>query len=350
MPTLEALSTATPEHRVEQPEIRAVAEGFLEDVAPEHLDLLDVFDSAGIDARSLSRPFDWYLSGPGWSERSRAFEDVGTDLAEAVTVGALEDRGLPVSAVDGVLLVNTTGLATPSLDALLVDRLGLRPDVERVPIWGLGCAGGAAGLARASDLARANPGNRYLLVSLELCSLAFLQEDLSKRMIVAAALFGDGCAGALVAGDDLDVDGPRIEASASHKWPDTQGVMGWEVADEGLGVVMSRRIPEIVADELGPVARSFCKRSGTTLEETRPVLHPGGPKVLEAYQDGLGLDPEALSVSRKILREHGNMSSPTVLFALQESLRRAPLGEGDQALVGAVGPGFAAELALLRGS
>lgn len=350
MPSLEALATATPSNRVPQDEVKAVARTFLEQVDPDLLEILPVFDHTGIEARSLARPMDWYLASPGWGQRADAFEAVGTRLAAETTRAALKTADLPASAIDGVVFVTTTGLATPSLETHLTNQLDLRADVVRVPVWGLGCAGGVAGLARASDLAQADPSGRYLLVSLELCSLAFLREDVSKKMLVAAALFGDGCAAALVSGDALDARGPSIDASASHLWEDTQEVMGWDVLDEGLGVVFSPRIPDLVEAELADVVAPFCKANQVDRDAARAIFHPGGPKVLAAYEEALDLDPDELAVSRSVLRDHGNMSSPTVLFALEESLERSPLADGEQALLAAVGPGFAAELATLSGA
>lgn len=350
MPVLEALATATPENRVPQAEIRSLAESWVQQSAPELVPLCSVFESTGIEHRSFARPLPWYLDEPGWSERADVFERVGTDLAETVTRSLLDEADLPPQAIDGIVFVTTTGIATPSLEAHLANRLGLPATVDRVPVWGLGCAGGVAGLARTADLARADPEGRYLLVSLELCSLAFLRQEVSKKMLVAAALFSDGAAGALVAGDALAADGPRIGGARSHLWPGTEDVMGWDVQDAGLGVVFSPRIPEIVESKLGDVVHPFLKQEDADLSRTRTVFHPGGPKVLDAYEDALGLDADALAASRRVLAAHGNISSPTVLFALEASLDAAPLDPGEPALLAAVGPGFAAELAMLTGA
>lgn len=350
MPTIEALATATPSHRVKQSKLKQLAVSLLQAHAPEHLELASVFDSTGIHKRSLACPLDWYLSSPGWAERSQAFEEVGVDLAEEVARACLRQADLPPSAIDGVLFVNTTGLATPSLEAHLVDRLGLNPSTLRVPIWGLGCAGGVAGMARAGDLARARSDERFLLVSLELCSLAFLRTELSKKMIVASALFGDGAAGVLVTGDELAAQGPRLQASASHVWPDTHDVMGWDIKDAGLDVVFSPEIPDIVEEHISPLVCPFLERHGARMASTRASFHPGGPKVLEAYEQALDLPPDALAASRHVLEDHGNMSSPTALFVLEETLNQGELAEGEDALLAAVGPGFAAELALVTGT
>jgi alkylresorcinol/alkylpyrone synthase len=348
MPVLEALGTAVPAHRFLQAEVKAKAAEVLGALAPELVAKLDVFDHTGIRERFFVRPMDWYLETHGWADRQAAFAQEGLALLEAATRDALDEAALRPADVDGVVLVCTTGIATPSLDARLANRIGLDARAQRVPVFGLGCAGGVAGWSLAADLARAHPRKRFLLLSLETCSLAFNLTDMSVRAFVATTLFSDGCAAALVRGDELA--GPsrgRIRPGASHQWRDTEDVMGWDVLDEGLRVVFSRRIPEIVANELAPVAARYLKREEA--EPTRWVFHPGGAKVLEAYEAALRLEPRALDESRHVLRGFGNMSSPTVLFVLQETLRRRALAPGETALLAALGPGFTAELGLLEG-
>ncbi|HWH07649.1 MAG TPA: type III polyketide synthase [Candidatus Thermoplasmatota archaeon] len=348
MPVLESLGTAVPGPAIPQAEVRRRAEALLAPVAPELAAKMAVFESVGIRKRHFAMPVEWYLEPHGWGERSAAYREVGLDVLERAARQALERAGLPPSAVDGVVLVSTTGLSTPSLDARLANRMGLRSDATRVPVWGLGCAGGVAGLRLAADLARANPEKRYLLLAMELCSLSFNLNDLSVRAFVATTLFSDGAAAALVRGDDVEGGAlARIGGAASHQWPGTEDVMGWDVLDEGLRVVFSRRIPDITATQLRPVVDAFLKREGVA--PARHVFHPGGTKVLEAYESGLGLAPDALDTARAVLREYGNMSSPTVLFTLEESLRRAALAPGESALLAALGPGFTAELAMLHG-
>lgn len=349
MPVLESLGTAVPGPPILQSEVRRRAEEVLAPLAPELVEKLAVFESVGIRKRHLAMPMDWYLEPHGWADRSAAYQQVGLDVLERAARDALERAGLPPSAVDGVVLVSTTGISTPSLDARLVNRMRLRPDVARVPVWGLGCAGGVAGLRVAADLARANPSKRYLLLAMELCSLSFNLNDLSVRAFVATTLFSDGAAAALVRGDATEGGTlARVGGAASHQWPDSEDVMGWDVVDEGLRVVFSRRIPDVTATKLRPVVDAFLKAEGLE-RPTRYVFHPGGTKVLEAYESALGLAPDALDTARTVLREYGNMSSPTVLFTLDESLRRAPLAPGESALLAALGPGFAAELGLLHG-
>lgn len=348
MVVLEALGTAVPGPPVPQAAVRARAEEVLAVLAPDLVEKMSVFDTVGIRTRHFVRPPDWYLEPHGWGERSAVHVEAGLDLLERAARDALEAAGVGPEAVDGVVLVCTTGISTPSLDARLANRIGLRADATRVPVWGLGCAGGVAGLNLAADLARANPDKRYLLLALETCSLAFNLNDVSVRAFVATTLFGDGAAAALVRGDR--VQGARLgtlRKGASHQWPGSEDVMGWDVLDEGLRVVFSRRIPQIVATELAPVVERYLKREAVAPD--RYAFHPGGTKVLEAYEAALGLRPEQLDTARDVLRDFGNMSSPTVLFVLREALRRRSLAPGETALLAALGPGFTAELGILEG-
>lgn len=346
MPSIEAIATSVPPFVVPQREVRLVAEDLLREMAPDLLPKLSVFDTAGIDRRNLVRPLSWFLEPHGWAERARIFRETGLAMMEEATLGALREAGLPPDAIDGIVLVTTTGLSAPSLEALLLDRIGFPRDVQRVPVWGLGCAGGLAGLAVAADLARAHPDRRYLLLSLELCSLNFDLGDMSVRAFVANTLFADGCAAVLVRGDAID--GPavaRVVAESRHTWPRSAEVMGWDIQDEGFRVVFDKRIPQIVERDLAPIMRAFLKEHA--VDAPRFVMHPGGTKVLDAYATALGEAPDAFALSREVLREHGNMSSPTVFFVLQRELRRG--GKIGEALVAAaLGPGFSADLALLE--
>lgn len=348
MPILESLGTALPGPPVAQADVRAKAEEILTALAPELVEKMGVFDATGIRTRHFVRPLDWYLEPHGWADRAAAFQEAGLDLLETAARRALDAAGLGPEAVDGVVLVCTTGVSTPSLDARLANRLGLRAGLTRVPVWGLGCAGGVAGANLAADLARANPDKRYLMLALETCSVNFNLNDVSVRAFVATTLFSDGAAAALVRGDATTGRTlGRLRRGASHQWPGSEGVMGWDVVDEGLRVVFSRRIPDIVATELAPVVERYLKREAVAPD--RYAFHPGGTKVLEAYEKALGLRPAQLDESRDVLHRFGNMSSPTVLFVLDETLRRRPLAPGETALLAALGPGFTAELGLLEG-
>ena len=274
-----------------------------------------------------------------------------------MTRAALERASLEPNQLDHVVFVSSTGLATPSIDALLANALGFRSEIRRTPIWGLGCAGGAVGMSRARDFALADPSARVLLVALELCSLTFQHGDLSKRNLVASSLFGDGAAAALVVGGSVDdvADASRqpLELLGSHStfWHDTTDVMGWGVDGTGLHVVFSSDIPTIVRERVRPSLLEFLERLGLGLDAVHHlVAHPGGAKVLSAYAETLGLPSDALRHPRDVLRCFGNMSSPSCLFVLERFLEAQEIRAGDNAVVAALGPGFAAEYVLLRGA
>jgi alkylresorcinol/alkylpyrone synthase len=354
MPIVGPVATSLPQHELPQDELRRVADAVLPD-SPGKAGILDVFQNARIDRRFLAKPVEWYLEPHGFAERNAEFTHFGLDLVEEAARGAIAAAGLSPGDVGAIVLVSTTGIATPSLEARLANRLGMAPAVARVPVFGLGCAGGVAGLARAADLAQANPAGHVLVVAMELCSLSFDittalgagGSAVDKKSLVAASLFSDGCAATVVSGDQTGAKGLRWVAGASHLFPDTERVMGWDVADDHLEVVLSPRIPALVRAELRGVVQPFLDRHNGGRAPEHWVLHPGGARVIDAYRDALGLPDGDLHYAEEALRRHGNMSSPTALFALAEAQGR--MAKGERALVAALGPGFAAEMALLEG-
>jgi alkylresorcinol/alkylpyrone synthase len=319
--------------------------------------LLDVFDNASIEKRHTCVPLAWYAEKHTFGERNDLYIEHAVPLAEKVARDALERAGLSAREVDHIVFVSSTGMATPSIDARLANRLGCRVDVRRTPIWGLGCAGGAVGLARTRDFALTDPSARVLLVTLELCSLTFQPADVDKRNLVAASLFGDGAAAAVVTGG-AGIDRARashlqleLVASRSILWKDSLDVMGWTVDGEGLHVVFSRDIPAIVREHVRPSLAAFLDQRGLALDDVAHlVTHPGGVKVLRAYAEALGLPDHALAHARAVLRDYGNMSSPSCLFVLERYLDAEDIGDGELAVVSALGPGFCAEYVLTRGA
>lgn len=343
MPRLAALSHAVPPHVLPQSEAMERVRRLLlpGDILQR---ILSVYENAGVQTRYIARPPEWYLQPHGWKSRTEAFLQVGVDLAEEAARRCLEKASVEPGEIDGVVFVTSTGIATPSLEARLANRMGLPSRVLRLPLWGLGCAGGVAGLARGADLATARPDGRFLVVALELCSLAFQKERLDKKLLVATSLFGDGCAAALLEGDAVaDPGDPSWVSSASHQWRETEYVMGWDVADEGLDVVFDPLIPQFVAQNVRPPVHAFVgeRRVGAY------ALHPGGPKVIDAFAQAMELADGELQASRDVLRDFGNMSSPTALFVLERVLAQKPAAP---VLAAALGPGFATELALLQGA
>jgi alkylresorcinol/alkylpyrone synthase len=320
----------------------------------ERRGLLERFHAAaGVRTRHLALPLAAYEGLSGFAAANDVFIDVGTDLAEAAVNEALDRAGLRPSDVDVVLSTTVTGVAAPSIDARLVGRLGLRRDVKRVPVFGLGCVGGAAGLARLHDYLVGHPDDVGLLLAVELCSLTVQRDDDSTPNLVASGLFGDGAAAVVVVGEQrarrLGLAGPSVVATRSCFYPDTERVMGWDVGGSGFRIVLAASVADVVRAHLGQDVKEFLSDHGYESQDVRLwVAHPGGPKVLEAMQDALGLRPGALDVTWESLRDVGNLSSASVLHVLAETMDRTGPGTGEPAVLLAMGPGFCAELVLLR--
>lgn len=343
-PHLLALSTALPPYALRQADIEQRARGYFAGGAALDLDrLMPVFANAGIEARYSCVPLEWYDRAHGWAERNELYLDNAVRLLERATRACLATAGLLPRQIDAVVTVSTTGIATPSLDARLLNRLGLRSDITRLPVFGLGCAGGVAGLARAADLARARPGANVLFLVVELCALCFRRGDSSKSNVVATALFGDGAAAGIVS---CNGKGPRLGAAGEHTWPDSLGVMGWDVMEDGLKAIFSRDIPTLVRSDLRAAAEAFLARHDLSLVDIDHVVcHPGGVKVLSAIEDAFALAAGKLDHARAVLRDCGNMSAATVLFVLERTLKAKAHG---RMLLSALGPGFTAGFLVLE--
>lgn len=350
MSTIGAVATAVPAHRVPQSEAREFAEALFEGAFSDIGRLLSVFDHAHIESRHFAAPPEWFRRDHSFAEKNELYVAVAEDLAERAASECLRRAGLTPEHVDHLIFVSTTGLATPSIDARLVNRMKLRRNVRRTPIWGLGCAGGAAGLSRAHEYTRAFPAHRALVIAVELCGLTFQRNDLSKSNLIAVSLFGDGAAAVLVCGDETESSGPTIVATRSNLWYDSLDVMGWKIDDGGLKVLFSRDIPAIVRKAVLPNLLEFLEPAGLELGAIRHVIaHPGGAKVMDAYTEVFGLRNGQMDHARAVLRRYGNMSSPTVLFVLNEFLRAGDIGASDYGVITALGPGFSSELLLFRG-
>ncbi|PWK13376.1 type III polyketide synthase [Tumebacillus permanentifrigoris] len=355
MPVIAAIGTAVPPHTIAQTEVRDFARTLFGDAFRDIDRLLTVFASAQIEKRHLAAPIEWYTQDHSFADKNRLYIEQGVTLATTAIHNCLDQAGLQPEDIDHLVFVSSTGLATPSLDAHLFNALGLSPNLKRTPIWGLGCAGGAAGLARGFDLALAHPDSKVVVCALELCSLTFLRADRSKSNLIATSLFADGCAAMLVLGTEaakrhpsLVAGAPRVLASRSTIWPETLDVMGWELQEAGLKVIFSKDIPSIVESKIRPQIETFLQESGLDRADMkRFIAHPGGMKVLQAYQEALDLPDDLLRHSRDVLRTHGNMSSCTVLFALARELQDAHQA-GEHGLLLALGPGFSCEQVLLR--
>lgn len=341
---LRSVATAVPPHEMAQRDAaRAAHKGFAGRF-PDFERLAKVFESSGIKNRYTVRPIDWYLKPLGWPERGEAYIEAASALFLEAATKALDKAGVKAADVDVVVTVSSTGIATPSLEARLAAQLGFRTDIQRVPVFGLGCAGGTSGLGIAADLAAARPGSTVLIVAVELCTLAFRLDELTKANIVATALFSDGAAACvLTSGGDGEIE---IEMSGQHTWRDTLDIMGWKVDPQGLGVIFDRDIPPFAEANVGAAIRTILASGGLQRDDvTRFICHPGGVKVIEALESALALPEGTLRIEREVLAGYGNMSAPTVMFVLERALAE---GIPERGLLTAMGPGFTASCVSLR--
>jgi alkylresorcinol/alkylpyrone synthase len=346
LPRLAAIATAVPPHRLDQSNVVARVEQMF-GRSPDFERLISVYANSGINCRYSVMPFEWFDVPHSWPDRNHAYLVGALDLIEAAAGRALDRAGVALDEIGAIVTVSTTGIATPSLDALLMERMGFARDVARLPVFGLGCAGGALGLARAAAMATAMPGKPVLLIVVELCTLQFRRDDLARSNIVATALFGDGAAAVVLRCGGA---GPAIVASGEHTWPKSLDIMGWDIAEDGLKAIFSRDIPRLVTAELGAVVRDFLGRHGLALDDiARFVCHPGGPKVIDAYETIFGEGFAGAAAARQSLVDYGNMSAASVLFVLERVLGDSrALGETlGRTLLTALGPGFSAGFVVL---
>jgi len=302
-----------------------------------------------VGGRHLALPMEEYAGLTTWGRANDAWIRVAQEVGEEAVRDALCRASLSPADVDALIFVTVTGVATPSIDARLMNRLGLPPRVKRMPIFGLGCVAGAAGIARAADYVRAFPDQVAVLLSVELCSLTLQPEDLSIPNLIASGLFGDGAAAVVVTGEERPADGPRIVDSRSIFYPDSERVMGWDISETGFKIVLSADVPLVARDKLRPDVDAFLADHGLTIADVSSwVCHPGGPKVLEAMEESLELPEGALEVTWRSLREVGNLSSTSVLLVLKETLENHRPAPGSYGMLLAMGPGFCSELVLLQ--
>ncbi len=341
---LVSLATSVPPYVIEQRDAAAAAHRGFSERFGDFERLARVFESSGIRRRYAVRPLEWYFEPLGWPERSEAYLDGAVQLFIDAATKALDSAEIGAAEIDTVVTISSTGIATPSLDARVASRMGFRADIERVPVFGLGCAGGVSGLSIASRLAQSRPGSTVLLVAIELCTLAFRLDELTKANIVATALFGDGAAACVLrAGEDGIA---AVEMSGQHTWPDTLDIMGWSIDRQGFGVIFDRAIPPFAEAHMAPAIAGILDRAGLGMTDIdRFACHPGGTKVITALERALALGQGALDHERTILAEYGNMSAPTALFVLERVIQG---GLPSRTLLTAMGPGFTASCVSLK--
>jgi alkylresorcinol/alkylpyrone synthase len=343
VPRLLALATSYPTHILRQDDVARGAAKLFARVEKGFERFVPVYRNAAIETRHSSVPLEWYLSEQGFAARNALYIETALTILEQAAGKALKDAGLGAGDIDGIITVSSSGIATPSLDARLMERMAFRSDVQRTPIFGLGCAGGVLGLGRAAALARSEAGSRVLLLVVELCGLTFRRGDSSRSNLIATALFGDGAAAAIIS---TAGDGPALGPWGEHTFPHSLDVMGWQVADDGLKVLFSQDIPTLVKNKMRDVTVDFLRRHDQTLADLDGfVCHPGGAKVLDALEACYGLPAGGLVHARNVLREHGNMSAATVLFVLRASM---DAGFSGRHLMTSLGPGFTAAFLMLN--
>lgn len=344
-----SVSSAFPSNYYQQEQIFAEL-GRQWGATPTVMSRLEAFHQrAGVRARHLALPKEEYETVRGFSARNREYVRVAVELGARALSTALEEAGVEPHELDHLFFVSVTGMATPSIDARLVNRLNLNPRLRRTPIFGLGCVAGAAGLARAADWVKAYPESNVALLAVELCSLTWQPDDLSVPNLIASSLFGDGAAAVVLSGAELRARGPRIVASRSVFYPGTEEVMGWEIGSQGLKVVLSSGVPELVlANAAADVDRFLADHELSRDQIDHWILHTGGPKVLEAFESALGLPRERIELTWKQLRDNGNLSSASVLLVLRDTWRERSPSPGSRSVLMAMGPGFCSEMVLLE--
>jgi alkylresorcinol/alkylpyrone synthase len=348
-PKILSVATALPPHRIGQGEAKEFARALFAEEFRDIERLTPIFDNVNVGNRYFCVPREWFERDHSFPERNALYVEHALNLSEKSARRALDKAGAEPEDIGAIFFVSTTGLSTPSLDSKLIFRLGLSEHTRRVPIWGLGCAAGVAGLARAADHARLYPEKLTLLVGVELCGLTFQRGDLSKSNLVATSLFSDGAAAVLLDGGDQGAPGLELLGSHSTTWPGTEDIMGWDVVETGFKVKISRSIPALIRQRMSENLVAACDSVGLTPKEIEHlVTHPGGARVLDAFEEVLGYEAGGLSLPREILRDCGNMSSVTVMFVLERFLSSREFEPGDHGLMSALGPGFSAEHVFFR--
>jgi alkylresorcinol/alkylpyrone synthase len=349
MTTLAGVHAVLPPHRYAQAELTAAFTQVCLGPDGNQALLARLHEHARVSSRHLVLPLEQYATIPGFRESNDLFITHAVQLGAEALNGALQRAGIGADEVDVVISTTITGIAVPSIEARIAQIVGLRPDVKRVPLFGLGCVAGAAGIARLHDYLVGHPDEVGALLSVELCSLTVQRDDRSVANLVASGLFGDGAAAVVAVGANRPERGPRVLDSRSHLYPDSQRTMGWDVGGSGLKIVLDAQVPAIVRQYLGHDVRSFLAAHSLQVEDIGAwVSHPGGPKVIEAIEDELGLPGDPLELTWRSLDLIGNLSSSSVLHVLRDTLDKRSLAPGTPGMLMAMGPGFCSELVLLE--
>ncbi|NRD80516.1 type III polyketide synthase [Bacillus sp. BRMEA1] len=360
MPAIISVAEVVPPFELKQEKAAGFARELFSNAYKDIERLMTVFHNGQIEKRHFVNPLEWFYEKHTFAEKNQAYIESAVKLGKKAIKDCLCDeqflkKKIPFEEIDAIFYISSTGISTPSIEAKIMNELPFHKHTKRVPIWGLGCAGGAAGLSRAYEYCLAFPQAKVLVLSVELCSLTFQNEDLSKSNLIGTSLFADGVACALLCGDAIDMRDlcrksvyPTIMATQSTLMPDSLDVMGWELKNAGLYVIFSRDIPRIIESWLKPNVTEFLQNNGMDLEKIDYfIAHPGGKKVLDAYENSLGVTNGMTAISREVLKQYGNMSSATIFYVLRRYMEQDLLRD-TFGLCAALGPGFSSELLLMR--
>ncbi len=346
-PTITATATALPPYTITRDDVK-VYMGRVFDIPERRLEaMMSIVDNAQVHKRHSIFPLDYTIEPRPLTQTNNEYIEHSVKLGREVAEKCLERAGLRPDQIDLIITVSCTGFMIPSLDAHLINLMGFRPDVRRMPFTELGCAAGAMGLARAADFLKAKPGGNVLIIAVELTSLTFQRKDISQANLISAILFGDGAAAAVVSGKPSP--GPKILVTETYTFPDSLGAMGFDLRDSGFHILLAKDVPEMIGEKIGGLVQGFLDRHGRKREEIKGwILHPGGARLLGNIETALGLCKCDTQPSWDMLGSVGNLSSATIIFILQEWLEKRPLQPGEYALMAAFGPGFSAEFLLLQ--
>lgn len=354
-----SVAEALPSHILRQDEVTQFAKDLFSDSFNDIERLLKVFDNGEIEKRHFVKGLEWFKTEKSFQERNDTYIECAVELGVEAITNCLTNNdflksAVPIEEIEAIFCISSSGIATPSIEARIMNRLPFSKHTKRIPIWGLGCAGGASGLSRAYEYCLAFPHANILVLSIELCSLTFQRNDRTKSNLIGTSLFADGVACALLSGNQVDRlafqklrSSPEITAIQSTLLPNSLDVMGWQVKDDGLFVIFSKDIPSIIESWLKPNVTEFLQKNDISMKEiTHFIAHPGGKKVIDAYLQSLKIDEKMTAISLNVLKEFGNMSSATILYVLK---RFMALGKsGEYGLCTALGPGFSSELLLMK--
>ncbi|MCB1157119.1 MAG: type III polyketide synthase [Leptospiraceae bacterium] len=350
MAFIHSIASSVPAQILKQEEIKNFSSRVFDPGNRLYPGLIKVFDTAQIENRPVLENLNWYETGHSFKEKNELFLSHALSLAQLAGEKALQEASLKPEEIEILLVVTSSGFVTPSLDARLMDLLGLKEDCIRLPITGLGCAGGAYGLSRARDFAKAYPGKKILLIAVETCTLTFRPGDKRKANYIALSLFSDGAAATIISSEPK-INSIELQSSYSYKWRDSLNVMGWDVEDDGLQVIFDKSIPFLIMENYGEIMDAFFNREKLSFSDIQHFLfHPGGAKVIDAFSSVLKIERERFYYTIEILRKYGNMSSPTLLFVIEEFLKDGKFSKGEEGLMTAMGPGFSCEALLFKTS